>query len=333
MRGEFLKANVANIEASDLDRWSSVALQRDGGYTLAKELPKRYLPSDIAIEHLDRQKNPHQRTWEVLGLWFKMNGRLFEAIAIFNALYLHMIKYQIEADTRIHKGMPLVWISECFLELGWSVHAKRYIMYTLCEDAVTFGPEKRARDSGVYFRAVWQHGMSDDLVTEYTNKAYQSSKTLGPLENRFPERLLFELDDRWMTDFPANMEFGHYHINTLYVNHFVDKLGKSNGVGLEMLAQYLVAMIPGCRAYRRKTTPSTDLDVVGSFEGPVIDFRSELGRYFLCECKDWKKKAFLRWIACRASTSMCRIGRRSSCSNSGTRSVWSIRKLTRRRSR
>jgi hypothetical protein len=34
-------------------------------------------------------------------------------------------------------------------------------------------------------------------------------------------------------------------------------------------------------------TPSTDLDVVCSMEGFDLDFRSELGRYFVCECKDW----------------------------------------------
>jgi hypothetical protein len=50
-------------------------------------------------------------------------------------------------------------------------------------------------------------------------------------------------------------------------------------------------MIPGARAYRRRKTPSTDYDVVGSFEGPFLDFRSEVGRYFVCECKDWKKPA------------------------------------------
>jgi hypothetical protein len=44
--------------------------------------------------------------------------------------------------------------------------------------------------------------------------------------------------------------------------------------------------------YRRKrTTSASDYDVVGSFEGPGLDFRSELGRYFLCECKDWDNPA------------------------------------------
>jgi len=36
---------------------------------------------------------------------------------------------------------------------------------------------------------------------------------------------------------------------------------------------------------------STDFDIVCSMEGFEVDFRSELGRYFVCECKDWKKPA------------------------------------------
>ena len=36
---------------------------------------------------------------------------------------------------------------------------------------------------------------------------------------------------------------------------------------------------------------STDYDIVCSMEGFDVDFRSELGRYFVCECKDWNKPA------------------------------------------
>ena len=32
-------------------------------------------------------------------------------------------------------------------------------------------------------------------------------------------------------------------------------------------------------------------DVVCSMEGFDVDFRSEFGRYFVCECKDWDKAA------------------------------------------
>jgi hypothetical protein len=31
--------------------------------------------------------------------------------------------------------------------------------------------------------------------------------------------------------------------------------------------------------------------VVCSVEGPAVDFREEVGRYFVCECKDWARPA------------------------------------------
>jgi len=64
-----------------------------------------------------------------------------------------------------------------------------------------------------------------------------------------------------------------------------------DGKALERLAHYLLNCIPGFRAKMRTRTRSTDYDVYRAIEGPTYDFRSELGRYFLCECKDWKGPA------------------------------------------
>src|SRR5438093_8954890 len=49
--------------------------------------------------------------------------------------------------------------------------------------------------------------------------------------------------------------------------------------------------MPGCRTTRRQRSGSTDYDIVCAVEGFEVDFRSELGRYFVCECKDWDKPA------------------------------------------
>jgi hypothetical protein len=49
--------------------------------------------------------------------------------------------------------------------------------------------------------------------------------------------------------------------------------------------------MPGCRTMRRQRSSSTDYDLVCSVEGLELDFRSELGRYFVCECKDWSSPA------------------------------------------
>ena len=69
----------------------------------------------------------------------------------------------------------------------------------------------------------------------------------------------------------------------------ISRLGTDRGESLEVLAHHIVSLIPKARVYRRQRTLSTDFDVVGSFEGPSLDFRSEIGRYFVCECKDWEQ--------------------------------------------
>lgn len=67
----------------------------------------------------------------------------------------------------------------------------------------------------------------------------------------------------------------------------IDSLGHGTGQVMEQLAKYLLGAIPGCRALSRQRSHSTDYDVVCVTEGVDLDFRSDLGRYFVCECKDW----------------------------------------------
>ena len=67
--------------------------------------------------------------------------------------------------------------------------------------------------------------------------------------------------------------------------------------------------MPVCRARMRSRTGSTDYDVVCAVEGAGLDFRSELGRYFICECKDWNTKADFTAMA-----KFCRVLDSAKCS-------------------
>jgi hypothetical protein len=61
----------------------------------------------------------------------------------------------------------------------------------------------------------------------------------------------------------------------------------------------------------RTRSESTDYDIVCASEGLVYDFRSELGRYFLCECKDWEKPADVTTVIKFAGvlrSAKCRFG-------------------------
>jgi hypothetical protein len=76
------------------------------------------------------------RIWELTAGELGQANRNHEALAVLWALYKHMLDAQRQ-NTRIHKGTPLVWISDCFHKLGYPVHAKRYLMLALCEDALS----------------------------------------------------------------------------------------------------------------------------------------------------------------------------------------------------
>jgi hypothetical protein len=183
----------------------------------------------------------------------------------------------------------LVRISDCFQSIGFPVHAKRYLMLTLCEDAIQGKGTVSPQVTGVYFRLVWG-GLTDGELHRYADEFYKLAQRM-PEEALFPEALLLRLDDDWITEFPSGGEASFYRTNPTYVHHLIAKLGYGTGEALEFLAQYLMSCMAGCRARRRLRSWSTDYDVVCAMEGFDLDFRSELGRHFVCECKDWKTPA------------------------------------------
>jgi len=258
--------------------------QRDGAANLLKKLPQVFSPETIASE------SDQQRTWELTGLFYRNRQQFYEALAIFSALYVQMLIAQERNDERVHKGMPLVWISDCYLSLNFIVHAKRYLMLALCEDAITTEGNIDPESTGVYFRLVWGHGLADAELKRYANEVFELSKK-NPVDSRFPEWALQGIDQNWMTVFPEPAEAAIYSANTRYIEHLISKLGEPTGRALELLADYLLSCMPGCRTVRRQRSGSTDYDIVCSMEGLDVDFRSELGRYFVCECKDWQSPA------------------------------------------
>ena len=46
--------------------------------------------------------------------------------------------------------MPLVWIGDCYFRMGFYVLAKRYMMLTLCEDAIREKGIIDTESGGVY---------------------------------------------------------------------------------------------------------------------------------------------------------------------------------------
>jgi hypothetical protein len=257
---------------------------RDGAAKLVQELPRVYSREDVSRPS---QAGP-QRAWELCGLYFLQQGRFHDALAIFERLYFHMLDWQQHAADRCHKGMPLVWMAECHLQLGHPAIARRFLMLTLCEDAIRSEGTIPPDESGIYFRLVWREGISDARVQKYAQLAYRASKKKRK-ESRFPEWVLQELGSEWQHVNPSIQESTVYPANPIYIKFLMDSLGEKTGKALERLSQYVFSVIPGMICNTRAQTVSTEYDIVCSQYGEMVDFRSEIGRYFIGECKDWRK--------------------------------------------
>jgi hypothetical protein len=163
-------------------------------------------------------------------------------------------------------------------------------MLTLCEDALRANGEVSPNESGIYFRLVWGQGLPEEELRRYA-KEFATLAGRSPDEALFPEALLQQVDQGWLTELPAPQEAAVYVVNRGWVKHLLARVGDRSGKTLELLGEYLLSCMPGCRTTRRQRSGSTDYDIVCSMEGFDVDFRSELGRYFVCECKDWDEPA------------------------------------------
>jgi hypothetical protein len=148
--------------------------QRDAASRLMTILGTRYTPAQVA-------QPPGDRAWELAALYFFNSGR-------------------------VHKGMPLVWISDCFSHLGFPVHAKRYLMLTLCEDALREKGFVSPDNTGVYFRLVWGQGLPDEELRRCAAKFFELAEE-KPMEALFPEVLLQRKDWASPADFTVMAKF------------------------------------------------------------------------------------------------------------------------------
>lgn len=261
------------------DLWD-ILEARDGAARLLEILPRRFAPGSIV------QDGPERRAWELCGLYYRNRGRYHEALALFEAFYFQILIHQETTNQWAHKGLPLVWMRDCHVAMGNPALAKRYAMLTLFEDAIGGNGVVPAETTGIYFRLVWGHGLSERDLRHYATRAFELYQQNKP-DAFYPEWILQEVGHDWMQEYPSDLEIGYYRANSHYIRHLLGSLGEGTGRTLERLAEYLLSVIPGCRTYRRRRSGSSDYDVIFTLEGHGLDFRSEWGRYSLVECKDW----------------------------------------------
>jgi len=271
--------------------WFDLLSNPEGGAILSNLLSTELAPDKVSTNGSDEY-----RVWELIGLYFRSHQRWHDAIAMYLAMYYQFIKYQNDSSNRAHKGMPLVWIADCYYFLGNPLLSKRYLMLTLVEDAISMSGNVDPAKTGSYFRLAWRHGLSDIEIKRYSIEAYDIANR-EPTNSVFPEYVLQELDKNWIAEVPSPNDINVFVANTIYIDFLIKQLGEPTGKILERLSDYILSCIPGCRTARRRQSYSTDYDIVCSLEGPNVDFRSDFGRYFVCECKDWTKKADFTTIA------------------------------------
>lgn len=257
----------------------------DGGLILARELPERFSPWDVI-----KPAPNNYRMWEATGLYLLASNKPMDARAILWGLYDHIFRYEKESGSRQSgRATPLIWIAHCHQSLGHAAHVQRYLMLALCDDAIASGGRIRLRSTGVLERVRNYGLMTDDVAQHYAQMALEIYSNSNPTDRHYPEWILFKIqerDDRWMTAVPAPAEAYVYLPNLRFLGHLMKDLGSDAGKSLEVLAAYILSVMPGCRITRRKRTWSAELDIVCSIDGIESEFRSEFGRYFVCECKD-----------------------------------------------
>lgn len=287
------------VEKRIPQKFWSLLIHPAGAAGFLKKLPLIF-PADKFADDIEAH-----RCWEIIGNFYRNQRRFHEAISIYLSLYNQFLEAQEKTKKRIRKGTPLVWISDCYSAMRFPVLAKRCLMLALCENAIHEKGKVPPETTGTYWRLVYRHGLPDAEVSRYAGIAYKLSEDHKE-ETFFPEWIVQEFDKDWIMEIPSANEAGVYVANNRYIQKLMSNLGGGRGEVLERLAEYILSCMPGCRTTRRQRTESTDFDIICSMEGFEVDFRSEFGRYFVCECKDWGKPADFTTLAkfCRVLDSV-----------------------------
>jgi len=276
---------------------------------LVAELRKRYPPSEVRSEDA-----PGVQVWEKIGLYYFYLDMLHDALGVFFGLYEQMLRAQSEGP-RVHKGLPLARLHDTFHRMGYRSHSQRYAMLTLCEDAATRQQDPTWNVRGSKWRLVRREGLADETYERYLETTGKVLPKAHPRWTKFPEFVLQNLDQSWLRGPASPDEAQVYWANGHYVGALLGQSPGPYGKRLEWLADYLMSCMAGCRTARRRLTYSSDLDLVCSLETLDADYRSDFGRYFICECKGrqtdaGKSVAFTDFAKfCRVLDSVkCRFG-------------------------
>ena len=245
------------------------------------------------------------REWEVVQGVYAGLGLFRQSVATMRQMYDLMGAHQIARGSRLHKGMPLVWIADNFNRMGMPWHSFRFTLLAFIEDVIEDGAWNPGK--GAWHRLVYSFGVTKGEIESMTKDILafcDKYKELAP----WPELVLAGTHSAWPLRHPAGAEGPEYIPATKsieFLRKFIGKdveLGLASGDVLNWIAAGLCSALPGARCILlNKQTNTFEFDVVISLDGRVDDFRGRWGRYLICECKDWDNPAGVSTVAALAA--------------------------------
>ena len=308
MKATFSESDGSVVEFDVDDQLLTlIELRQDAGFLVADALRSDGWDPAQAVPH--EQANQ----WNFLAQRLIRLRRLAEAAAVYDAMYARMLSFQGATSQRIHKGVPLVFLSDIHAALGHPATSARRLMLTLVEDALRDGPVVKP-EAGVFPRLVNLYGVAPSTANAYAAAAHNFGSAHAE-PSRFPERVLQECERQLrhsgLTPAPSDAEAGLYAPSLEYLAWLHSRLGDGTGGRLEDLAAHVLAAVPGTLVTVGVQTRSPEIDVLCAVLGTPPDFRAETGKYFLVECKDWNRPASFTVVAKFArvlEAAQCRLG-------------------------
>lgn len=237
-------------------------------------------------------------------LYSNLAGSAHEGTAILHRTYECMLEFEATLEGRKVSNLPagtgtvLWWLGTLYQADNFQRTSERYYTLALCSDIIGENSvENMQKKLGAYPALRTRHRHSETKLTQWTEEAMAKQgeliKALNP-NTWIPENLLTHVESSLIYEPPSMPEARAYPINKFFLRRLLDQAEERDGkhatqIGnsLEMLGKYLFQCMPGATT-QKKITDTGVPDILVRTIDPPPGFRSTLGEYFLCECKNEK---------------------------------------------
>ena len=263
-----------------------------------------FLKTNISDQiYINNNRVEYMVLWQWVAKIFEKQGRIDEAKAVFETLYIVLTRIQIKSNQYIHKGMPLVWLSDYAYLSNQPWLSKRYILLTTIEDAIASRGTIDPDTTGSYWRAVRRYSIQDSVFQKYANDAYKLFKK-NSIFGIFPEWILFNLESDIPIEYPSKKEIDLYPLNRPFTKYwFVNITSESikKGTPFEDFCAFLLSCMPGFEVNCRFKTGDYHFDALIRNKANASDYRSDFGSYIISESKHWSNPISPQEVAYFAS--------------------------------